>query len=231
MSLKYYLVDNKLTPDPEDCVARTTEVRIISFDELLKIMTSRGLTLTDTEVMGVFNEFLHAVNDALQNGYAVSTPFVKIKPGIVGVFLNKDDVFDPSRHAVRLNVTLGSDIKIDQKGIKAEKVKAESHNPEIVSVKDYQTQRENEAISRNGTVEIKGTDLKIDPDDVEQGVFIINNGQEVKVTTYMHNKPSLVIFLVPGDVPDGEVLIQVRNKQNGSNTLRQGTYEISLAVI
>ena len=231
MSLKYVLVDNKLTPDPDDCMARTQDVRIVPYEEIISRMTGRGLTLTDTEVKSVFNEFEHLLIELLEEGCAINTPFLKISPSIVGVFRNADDSFDPARHAVRLNASLGSNIAIDQRKLKLQKEKLSAVQPEIVSVKDYQTLQLNEAIKRGGTVEITGSDLKIYPEDLEQGVFIGNQGSEVRVTVYMMNKPSLLIFQVPQDVPGGEVYIKVKNKLMKGNTLRAGTFNSTLTVI
>jgi hypothetical protein len=231
MSLKYYLVDNKLTPDPEDCVARVQDVPTLTFEQLIRNMTSRGLTLTDTEVQSVFNEFVHAVNDGLQQGFAIATPFMRIRPGIVGVFANPNDSFDPSRHKVKLNASLGSDILISQQAMKTEKVKPAALRPEITHVKDYQTQQENESISRNGTAEIRGSSLKMDHEDPEQGIFIVNDAGETRVSIYIHNKPSQVIFQVPGNLPEGDVRIVVRNKNAGSLVLRHGTFDTALTVI
>ncbi len=231
MALKYVLVDNKLTPDPDDCSARTQDVRNVPFEEVISRMTGRGLTLTDTEVQSVFNEFEHVIIDCLEEGCSVSTPFLKISPSIMGVFHNPDDAFDPARHAVRLNASLGNSIVIDQRKMKLQKEKLSAVQPEIVSVKDYQTMQVNEVIMRNSTVEIKGSDLKIYPEDQEQGIFIGNQGNEVRVSIYMMNKPSLLIFQVPQNVPGGEVYIKVKNKLMKGNTLRTGTFGTNLTVI
>ena len=231
MALEYVLVDNKLTPDPDDCAARTQNVRNVQMDEIVTRMTGRGLTLTDTEVQSVFNEFQHLLVELLEEGCAVTTPFLKVSPSIVGVFRNEDDTFDPSRHAVRLNASLGSSIVIDQRKIKLQKEKLSLVQPEILSVKDYQTLQMNEVIKRGGTVEITGSDLKIYPEDLEQGVFIGNQGNEVRVTTYMMNKPSILIFQVPQNVPGGEVYVRVKNKASKGTLLRVGTFGTSLTVI
>ena len=231
MALKYVLVDNKLTPDPDDYTARTQDVRTITNDVIIARMTGRSLTLTDTEVKSVFNEFEHLLIELLEEGCAINTPFLKISPSIVGVFSNADDVFDPARHAVRLNASLGSSIVIDQRKMKLQKEKLSLVQPEILSVKDYQTLQMNEVIKRGGTVEITGSDLKIYPEDLEQGVFIGNQGSEVRVTTYMMNKPSILIFQVPQNVPGGEVYVRVKNKANTGKNIRIGTFSANLTVI
>lgn len=231
MSLNYALIENKLTADPDDCMARTQNVRSISYEEIIENMTGRGTALTDTVVTSVLKEFQYSIIDFLHEGCAINTPFMKISPSIVGVFNNTDDVFDSSRHAVRLNATLGNGIAIDPTKIKLKKEKATSTLPEINNLKNYQTLQENEVISRNGTVEIKGSDLKIYSEDPEQGIFIGNEGNEVRVTNYMMNKPSLIIFLVPQNIPGGDVFLKVRNKVINGKAIRETTFKTKLTVI
>ena len=231
MTLEYLLLDNKLTTAPDTCTARTHNVRTILLDEFIARMTGRGLTLTDTEVQSVFNEFQHLLIEFLEEGCAINIPFLKISPSITGVFNNADDTFDPARHSLRLNASLGSGIVVDMRKIKMQKVKSGAIQPDIASVKDYQSMQMNEIIHRNGTVEIKGSDLKIYPEDPEQGIFIGNQGHEVRVTSYMINKPSQIIFQVPQDVPGGKVYLKLKNKVLNGKSLRTVTFSTSLTVI
>ena len=103
--------------------------------------------------------------------------------------------------------------------------------PEIITIKDYQTLRENEVITRNATAEIKGSDLKVDPSDEEQGVFLVTDTQAVRVTTYLHNKPSHLIFMVPNDAPEGDVRIQICKKAHNNTKLKKETFETSITVL
>jgi len=225
MGIKYYLIENKLTATPDDCAARTQSVATISFEEILKRMTGRGMTLTDTEVTSVINELTHVLNDALQEGHAVSTPFMRISPSIMGVFNSKDDLFDHTRHSIKLNASIGPGISVDHKKIKTQKIPAPSKSPVIMQVKDYLSQEVDTILSRNGTAEIIGENLKIAEEDPEQGIFISNGNHEVRVSTYMHNKPSHIIFMVPNDAPGGQVQIIIRNMSFNSKQLRQFIFD------
>lgn len=230
MSLEYCLVDNKLTPDEDDCMARVQDVKMVGIEELTQAITGRGMSLTDTEVQAVLNELTYAINDQLQAGNAISTPFVRINPSIGGVFDNKDDVFDHARHSIRLNTSLGNGIAVDATKLKATKVKADLNVPEINSLLDYQTQRSNEVLTRNSTVEIKGHNLKVDPNDPEQGIFIKSGGQTVRVQMYMLNKPTHIIFMVPNDAPGGAVELEVRNSTRKGSAIRTSVFGTSLTI-
>jgi len=203
----------------------------VQMDEIITRMTGRGMTLTDTEVMSVFNEFGHMLDEILHEGCAVATPFMKIVPSIAGVFRNSDDTFDPERHEVRYNASLGKGVKIDPRRIKLQKEKIKVLQPEMTSVKDYHTLLQDQVMKRGGTVEIKGLQLKVFNQDPEQGLYIGRPGNEVRVTTYIINKPSMLIFQVPPNIAAGEVYITLKNKLPKSSTLRTGTYGVPLTII
>lgn len=230
MSIKYYLIENKLTAGDEDCAARTQDVKTVTYEEIRDRMTGRGMTLTDTEVSSVFNEMIHAINSYLQEGYAISTPFMRISPSIMGVFNSKEDTFDHNRHSIKLNASIGPDIKIDHRKIKPQKVNSLIQGPEIQQLKDYMSQETDTILSRNSTAEIIGSNLKIQQDDPEQGIFISNGSHEVRVSVYMHNKPSHIIFMVPQDAPGGQVQVIVRNKVPKSKQLRQHIFDKTVSL-
>lgn len=230
MSLDYYLIENKLTANEDDCTARTQDVQTVGIDELTAQITGRGMSLTDTEVQAVLNELSYAINAELQKGNAVHTPFVKISPSIGGVFTNSDDSFDPARHKVRLKASVGASIQINPTKLKTKKVVHDTIMPEISSIKDYTTQDINQKISRNATAELHGRYIKIDPNDPEQGIFITSQGQEVRVQQYMLNKPSHIIFMVPQSIPSGEVQIVLKTKYRSRTKLKTASLQHSLIV-
>lgn len=231
MGLQYALYRNDLNPDDQNYHARIQNQKTMQFDDIIADMTRRGLTLTDTEVLSVFNELTQTVNRMLNEGYAISTPLVKIRPGIVGKFKNDEDLFDEKRHAVHLTTSLGSELKIDYKKLKPKKVRAINKNPELMALLDYQSNTENELLTKRGAAELIGERLKIDTQDLTQGIFIIGKDAEVRVTTYLFNKPSRIVFNIPEDLPSGEVSIELRNTRKNSTVKCSGTLDTDLTVI
>jgi len=210
--MKYLLYSNHITPNPDDCIARVTQQETVSYEELIKMATRRGLTLTDTELTSAINELTYTIIDVLSSGKAVETPFARYRPSISGIFLNKDDVFDASRHAIKINCTIGKSIKIDPTSIPLEKVKYVSSSPFIERILDYSSQEENSTIQPGGAAEISGEMLKIDMEDNEQGLFFVQNGTATKVTIIMRNLPSDLIFNIPTALAPGEYKLEIRNK-------------------
>lgn len=231
MSLEYALYKREILEGEHKFVALVENTETIVLEEIIRRMTKRGLTTTDTEVLSVFNEFIHVLNDLLEEGYAISTPFMKVRPSISGLFADEDDTFDNSRHAIKLNVALGNAIGNDLRKTKPVKKKARKKNPLIEDVYDYQSQSKNEFISRGGTMELNGERLKIDIADPQQGIFMVHGDTLVRVSVYIHNKPSQIVFMAPVDMAQGEVHIIVRNKRRNTNVLCEYQFPASLMVL
>lgn len=212
--MKYFLSENRMGQIPDECVARVTQQETVSFEELIKMATRRGLTLTDTELTGAINELTYTIIDMLNSGKAVETPFARYRLSISGLFTNKDDVFDPNRHHIRINCLAGRSIKIDTKSISLEKVKYTSTSPFIERLLDYSSLEENDSINPGGAAEISGELLKIDTDDPDQGIYFLQNGTATKVSVIIRNLPSDLIFNIPATLTAGQYQLEIRNKTN-----------------
>jgi hypothetical protein len=212
--MKFFLMPTKLTGNANDCVAKVAQQEIVSYDELIKMATRRGLTLTDTELISAIHELMLTINDVLSSGKAVDTPFVRFKPSIAGVFKGKDDTFDSTRHYIKINCLVGKDVNVDLTKIILEKIKHDAATPYIEEIIDYSTLESNNVLTPSGAAEIKGELLKIDMTDPLQGLFIKRNGTTIKVDKLMHNLPSELIFIIPATLTAGEYQVEIRNKIN-----------------
>jgi hypothetical protein len=217
--MKFFLIPTKLTNNPNDCVAKVTQQEVVDYSEIIARATRRGLTLTDTEIISVTNEINYSIIDVLNSGKAVDTPFARFRLSIGGVFKDENDVFDPSRHYVKINCSVGKDIVVDLTKINLEKVKHEISTPYIEEIMDYSTLEINSILTPSGAAEIKGEMLKIDMVDVLQGLFLKRNGTTIKVETIIRNQPSDLIFNIPATLTAGEYQLEIRNKVNKKDSV------------
>ena len=232
MSLKYSLFNNALTADTDDLIARVQNAETVEFTEIMKMLTRRGLTTTDTEAESVVNELIHTINEVISSGKSVNTPLANYRLSIKGVFNHPDDLFDSSKHKVRINCSSGKYVKIDYDVLRLEKVRAETSHPEIDKFIDYATQLENDQFTPGGAAEVKGEMLKLDSEDVTQGLFFIAaDSSETRVDIYMRNKPSDLIFNIPAGIVTGTYVLEIRNKNNGSNILKRQKFNQELEVL
>ncbi len=228
--MEYYLIENKLTGEPDSYIARTTNLDIVDYDNVIDIVTRRGLTLTDTEVRSAVSELVHVICEELSKGNVVITPFARYSPSISGPFKGKSDTFDTDRHELKLNCAAGKAIEINKSKIKLVKIKHVAAIPTIDSFLNYAT-RENDVITPGGTVEINGELLKIDTEDNEQGIFLNQNGNSTKISAIIHNLPSKLVFNTPTNLAQGEYQLEIRCKIKNSPTIKTGIYIPSLLVL
>ncbi|KOH43197.1 DNA-binding domain-containing protein [Sunxiuqinia dokdonensis] len=227
MALEYALFENHLTSDPEDYMAVIQNVQSKTREDVIDLMISRGSTVTKAEALSTLEEYAVALVQLVQDGHAVNTPLFNVQPSIKGVFHGDDESFNPSSHAVRINVSPGVRLREAAKTISLKKVMGASPHPDPLYLDDLGSGTRNEQLTPGNIAQLKGSRLKFDASDPEQGVFLTSETNTVlKVSTVSRNKPAQIDFLVP-TLPPGEYQLTVRNKQK-SNELRSGTLKASL---
>ncbi|MDR8392620.1 DUF4469 domain-containing protein [Aliifodinibius sp. S!AR15-10] len=89
----------------------------------------------------------------------------------------------------------------------------------------------NETLTPGYTGRLVGELLKIDPEDPDQGLFLVaSDGAETEVEEFVENSPSELGFRVPDGLASGEYAMEVRAKLHNTNDLRTGTLNASLTV-
>lgn len=229
MALRYGLVPNHLTDDPNDCMAVATDNDTVSVDSIVEKMIGKGSTVTKAEALSVIEEFEYAVVDAIQKGNNVNTDLFKIYPSVSGVFTDKQDGFDSQRHAVRLNLNPGKRLNEAIGNIELKKVDISSPGPVLQQFINLKNNVINESFSPGQIVSIKGSNLKFNAEDEEQGVFFIAaDGVETKASNVIKNKPSELMFFVPESLTTGTFQIEVRVVMHNNKSLKTGRLISSL---
>ncbi|MBI9062689.1 MAG: DUF4469 domain-containing protein [Marinilabiliaceae bacterium] len=228
MALRYGLVSNHLTDDPNDCMAVTTENDTITSKTLVEQMIGKGSTVTKAEALSVIEEFEYAVVKAVKNGNNVSTDLFKIYPSVSGVFSDREDGFDNSRHAIKLNLNPGKRLSEAITDMDLKKVEITSPKPILQQFINLKSNEINETLTPGQIAAIKGSLLKFDPADMQQGVFLINeSGTETRVTNVIKNKPSELMFFVPDSLATGSYYVEVRTIFPKSKKVRIGRSTLS----
>mgnify|MGYP000450981006 CR=1 FL=1 len=146
MSIKYSLILNHLTDDPEDhmTVVQDQQSRII--DDIIDEMVDRGSTVTKADILSVVEEYQAVIAKFLENGDSINTPLFQTSVSIE----DQTDSFDRSRHYVRLNVNPGSRI-----GEIAESLPVKEQ-PTLEIFKDFGSDTRDEPLTP-GAAEIRGS--------------------------------------------------------------------------
>jgi len=235
MSLEYALQENLLTPAPNDYMAQVQDVKSHDLNSVVERMLGRGSMMTKTDVIGVLQSLFDEVVNITREGEAVNLPIINTRFSISGVFEGATDTYDPSRHAIKVNVNAAKMLTEALRDVKTKKVSAQEILPTILEVKDSISNSVNENITSGGVIEIVGSMLKIDGEDPAVGVYLIDDSNTAhKIVTLVDNKPARLIAIVPTLNP-GEYRLEVKTQFNGGGQPlkqpRTGIFNKSLSVI
>jgi hypothetical protein len=232
MTLRYGLILNHLTDDPDDYMGLVTDSDTITTEQIVERMIGKGSTVTKAEALSVIEEFNYAVVDAVANGNNVNTELFKVQPSLSGVFVNDQDTFDKKRHSIRLNLNAGKRLAEAITNIELRKVEVSIPQPVIQRFTDLKTKTINESFSPGQIASIKGTLLKFDEEDDKQGIFFIAaDSTETRVSNVVKNKPSELLFFVPESLTTGTFQIEVRTIFKNNKSMRTGRLLIDLTPV
>ncbi|MDX2306443.1 MAG: DNA-binding domain-containing protein [Microscillaceae bacterium] len=233
MAVKYALYENQMTSDPDDCMAIVQHDKSYSVESVLDAMMSKGSTVTKAEALSVMEEFAYGIETLLKNGGTIKTELFNLSVSVQGVFINKNDSFDPKRHRIKINISAGTRLKKLEKELKAEKVAADKPMPTPVDFKDINSNTLNETLSSGGVGQLNGSRLKIENEaDANQGIFLISDtGVETKVSKLIRNKPAEVLFMIPEGLTAGKYTLEVRTVLKGTKEPRKNSLPYDLTVV
>lgn len=223
MSVKYFLKDNVLTPDPNDFSAETVKGKVNNLEDITDMMMHRPVGVSRVEVTGVMEELFIAMEFLLLRGECIETPLFKITPRVKGVFENEDAPFDSAKHKVRLRLLPGKRLGKIAAEIPVERVAPVVSMPKLVSLLDMANSQKNQTLTAGQPARLQGNKLKFDSADPLQGVFLIDNATatETKVNFILDNKPKMITFIVPDALAAGTYQLQLRSKL-GTKELKTG---------
>lgn len=230
MALRYGLILNHLTDDPDDYMGLVTDNETITTEQIVEQMIGKGSTVTKAEALSVIEEFNYAVVDSIAKGNNVNTELFKVYPSLSGVFVDEHDAFDKNRHSIRLNLNAGKRLAEAVSNIELRKVEVTVPQPVIQRFTDLKTKTINESFSPQ-IASLKGALLKFDEEDANQGIFFIAaDGAETRADNVVKNKPSELLFFVPESLTAGTFQIEVRTKMR-NKSIRAGRLLIDLTPV
>ena len=231
MSLRFHLIENQLTADPNDYMAVTTDAQVVGEEQIIENMISRGSTVTKAEAYSVIEEYSQALFDLLKNGHAIRTELFAIYPSVSGVFNSPSEGFSKNKHAIKLNIRPGKRLTDVIPAIVVERVDGVAVKPVLVSVTDLKTGTTNDTLTHGQIVSIRGSLLKIS-DHAEAGIFMINTaGEAIKMENVVKNKPTELLFFVPESLPIGTYSLEIRTSYQNRKSVVTTRSDFDLTVV
>ncbi|MDR2775983.1 MAG: DUF4469 domain-containing protein [Tannerella sp.] len=208
--MDYFLIDNCLTPDPNDQIAIPANIRSYTDEQIIDRIMQRGTTLTRPDLLAAVRAYQEEHGYIVEEGNGFNTGLINADPTVAGKFNSVTDAYDSSRHRMYYAVNFSKNIREKFGRVKMTKVQAPVTGPIIVAVKDSISGLTDGTLSVGGVLDISGSRLKAYPDLPDDGVyFIASDGTEYKVSTLVENKPSRLIAMIP-ELPAGGYTLEVR---------------------
>ena len=230
MAITYVLRENLMTEDPNDYMASVVASRSVEMSDVIDRMVTRGSTVTRADILSVMEDFQGALENIITEGNNVITPFANYRVGIRGVFNGSTDSFDSSRHQILPLVNAGKKLKaFCLQNLSPVKSETNIKNPSLLEFLDHNSGERNTVITKGGIGQISGHRLNFNPEDTNQGIFLIaEDGSETRITVVGMNKPSQLMFSIPASLPSGNYTLEVR--VIFSSKLRSGNLNETLSV-
>ena len=203
-------------------VAQTKPMGTLTLDQIIDRMMERDPIGGRPAALAVLNNFFAVCQDRLAEGYNLTTPLVNMSLAVRGSFDGPDDGFQAGRNSVHFNATAGVALSKALESVHVEKLEAQTRAGNATQVVDVTSGTTSTTLTKGGMARLTGNRLKIGTGPGEGLFLILPNGTAVPVTLLAVNKPSELVFQVPGTgLTVGQVVhIEIRNLLSGSNTLR-----------
>jgi hypothetical protein len=231
MKIRYYLLDNPITPDPTDRRAQVFDYEVITEEELLAYIAREGSGITMPEAKANYEGIIGAIDYFLQRGCGFNTEFLKIHPVMQGVYRNDDDRYDPNRHKIKFRVSLGKRYNRVTDNVKVEKVTPPNNLPLLTAFEDIASETVNDTLTPGGTAILTGLRLKFGQDDPQQGIFLIDSAKnEYRIEKILNHTGSKVIFQLPAALAEDEYSLEARVLIKGNKNVKKGALMEKLSV-
>jgi hypothetical protein len=219
--IRYFLLDNPITPDPDDCRAQVFDYEVITEVELFAHITCKGSGITMPEIRTDYEAIKDGFNYFLERGCGFNTEFLKISPVMLGVRKKSDD--SSKQHKIKYRATLGKRHNHAADDVKVEKVAPPSNLPLPATFEDVVSETVNETLTPEETAVLTGIRLKFNQDDPQHGIFLIDSAKnEYQVEKILSPTGAKIVFLTPVALATNEYSLEVRILPKGNKNLKKG---------
>ena len=201
-TIKAYLYDNLLTPDPNDFTARVSSERSLSVADICHSAATRGgADVSDAAMSHAVELFLKEMAYRLCDGFAVNTGYFTAMPVVRGVFLNPNETFDPQRHTLQFQFTQGELMRREIEDVEVKIMGVAETGLYIGQVEDMKSRTVNEVLTPGFNLRVTGTKLRVVGDKPGVGIFFretaTNTATKVDEGDIVVNNPSELMIIIP----------------------------------
>lgn len=222
-TIKAYLYDNLLTPDPNDFTARVSSERSLSVADICHSAATRGgADVSDAAMSHAVELFLKEMAYRLCDGFAVNTGYFTAMPVVRGVFLSPNETFDPQRHTLQFQFTQGELMRREIEDVEVKIMGVAETGLYIGQVEDMKSRTVNEVLTPGFNLRVTGTKLRVVGDKPGVGIFFretaTNTATKVDEGDIVINNPSELMIIIPA-LPAGTYQLEVTTQYSTGNKL------------
>ena len=222
-TIKAYLYDNLLTPDPNDFTARVSSERSLSVADICHSAATRGgADVSDAAMSHAVELFLKEMAYRLCDGFAVNTGYFTAMPVVRGVFLSPNETFDPQRHTLQFQFTQGELMRREIEDVEVKIMGVAETGLYIGQVEDMKSRTVNEVLTPGFNLRVTGTKLRVVGDKPGVGIFfretVTNTATKVDEGDIVINNPSELMIIIPA-LPAGTYQLEVTTQYSTGNKL------------
>lgn len=222
-TIKAYLYDNLLTPDPNDFTARVSSERSLSVADICHSAATRGgADVSDAAMSHAVELFLKEMAYRLCDGFAVNTGYFTAMPVVRGVFLNPNETFDPQRHTLQFQFTQGELMRREIEDVEVKIMGVAETGLYIGQVEDMKSRTVNEVLTPGFNLRVTGTKLRVVGDKPGVGIFfretVTNTATKVDEGDIVVNNPSELMIIIPA-LPAGTYQLEITTQYSTGNKL------------
>jgi hypothetical protein len=199
--------------------------------DVIDEMIFHSSSMTKADMLAVLESYHASIRRLLLKGFRVLTPMAQYGVSIKGNFVDQSDGFDTSRHRLEPRVSPSRELRqAIMNQVPVEKEMATVQQPSLIQYLSLSNGHTGNTLIPGGMGKLLGKELRYDPDDPEQGLFLIAaDKSEQRLSSDGIIMPGSLVFMIPAELAPGNYRLEVRVRVD-EETLSSGRLKDVLTV-
>jgi len=220
--LNIWLYDNQLTSSPNDYFGKVKNNGILTNKELADLLVEEGTEYKKEAILEILSRTDRIKVSKLSEGFAVNNGVCYARVAVNGSFNGATDRFDKKEHKVTASFSPAVELRNALQEVDVDILGVATVEPVIGKVIDSLTGEEDSLVTPNNVIIIKGDRIKIEGDDTNNGVYLINQADKSRsqCPQVIKNEPRELMVMVPALIAGDYALEIVTQYTKGNATLK-----------
>jgi hypothetical protein len=218
-TIKAWLYENLLTPDPNDFIIRPIAERTLNVKEICEAAYSRGGADIHADAMEhAVSLFLKEMGYQLCDGYSVNTGWFTARPQVKGIANSPMEQYNKEKHTLLFEFHQGAILRKELENVTVVILGVADTDAAIEQLTDIKTGSINDLLTPNRNLRIVGHKIKLAGDSASL-IFVNQDTYEriqVEASEIVINNPSEIMIMIPSLSP-GKYQLEITTQYGGNN--------------